>query len=69
MGFTPKWARPDCKNRDPSTEVFPLVHAARRAIGHRVVSLDPEDHKAGGFNALNWIDTSSCPSISGFGSR
>ena len=36
-----------------------LVHPARRALGHRVVTLNPEDPNADSFNALDWIDTSS----------
>src|SRR5271167_2899642 len=44
---------------DPSTEVLPLVYAARRALNHRVVALNPEDPNSAGFNVLDWIDTSS----------
>ena len=44
---------------DPSVEVFPRVRAARRNLGHRVVSLNPEDPAATGFNVLDWIDVSS----------
>jgi type IV secretion system protein VirD4 len=44
---------------DPSAEVFRLVHGARREMGRRVVSLDPESPDAGSFNVLDWIDTSS----------
>jgi type IV secretion system protein VirD4 len=44
---------------DPSAEVFRLVYQARRAMGHRAISLDPENPDAGSFNVLDWIDTSS----------
>jgi type IV secretion system protein VirD4 len=44
---------------DPSAEVVRLVYQARRALGHRVVSLDPENPNADSFNALDWIDPSS----------
>jgi len=44
---------------DPSTEVLPLVYAARRALNHRVVALNPEDPDSAGFNVLDWIDTAS----------
>ena len=44
---------------DPSAEVVRLVYPARRALGHRVVALNPEDPNADSFNALDWIDTSS----------
>ena len=44
---------------DPSVEVFPRVGGARRNLGHRVVSLNPEDPGSAGFNALDWIDVSS----------
>ena len=36
-----------------------LVCQARRALGHRVVTLNPEDPNADSFNALDWIDPSS----------
>ncbi len=44
---------------DPAAEVVRLVYQARRALGHRVVALNPEDPNAGSFNALDWIDPSS----------
>ena len=44
---------------DPSIEVFPRVRTTRRNMGHRVVSLNPEDPATAGFNALDWIDISS----------
>ena len=44
---------------DPSAEVFRLAHRARREMGRRVVSLDPESPYASSFNVLDWIDTSS----------
>src|SRR5229473_3596633 len=47
---------------DPSAEVFPMVRAAREALGHRVVSLNPEDGRIG-FNVLDWIDTSADRSL------
>ena len=47
---------------DPSAEVFPIVRAAREALGHRVISLNPEDGR-GGFNVLDWIDTSTDRSL------
>jgi len=47
---------------DPSAEVFPMVRAAREALGHRVVSLNPEDGRVG-FNVLDWIDTSTDRSL------
>jgi type IV secretion system protein VirD4 len=36
-----------------------LVHQARRALGHRVAALNPEDPNADSFNALDWIDIST----------
>ena len=47
---------------DPSAEVFAVVRAAREALGHRVISLSPEDGR-GGFNVLDWIDTSTDRSL------
>jgi type IV secretion system protein VirD4 len=47
---------------DPSAEVFPIVRASRDALGHRVVSLNPEEGR-GGFNVLDWIDTSADRSL------
>ena len=44
---------------DPSAEVFRLVYRARRALGHRVAALNPEDPNADSFNALDWINPSS----------
>ena len=36
-----------------------MVHKARERMGHRVVTLDPNDASAGAFNVLDWIDTGS----------
>ena len=44
---------------DPSAEVLRIVYEARRDMGHRVVSLDPENRESDSFNALDWIDTAS----------
>ena len=44
---------------DPALEVFPRVFVARRNMGHRVLSLNPESRYSDGFNALDWIDTST----------
>ena len=52
---------------DPSREIGPMVAHVRQArMGHRVVTLDPsggggaaDGSLAGGFNALDWIDTTS----------
>jgi type IV secretion system protein VirD4 len=44
---------------DPSAEVVRLAYQARRALGHRVVALNPEDPNADSFNALDWIDIST----------
>ena len=44
---------------DPSREIGPMVHKARARMGHRVVTLDPNDAGAGAFNVLDWIDTGS----------
>ena len=44
---------------DPSREIGPMVHRARERMGHRVVTLDPNDASAGAFNVLDWIDTGS----------
>jgi type IV secretion system protein VirD4 len=44
---------------DPSAEVYPMVYAARREKGHRVLTLNPEDPASDGFNVLGWIDPSS----------
>jgi len=42
---------------DPSREIGPMVQDyRRRALGHRVVTLDPADPAAGAFNVLDWID-------------
>lgn len=45
---------------DPSREIGPMVSAFReRALGQRVVTLDPSEPKGGSFNALDWIDPAS----------
>ena len=44
---------------DPSAEALGLVFQARRAMGHRVVALNPEDPNADSFNVLDWIDVST----------
>ena len=44
---------------DPALEVFPRVYVARRNLGRRLVTLNPESRYSDGFNALDWIDTSS----------
>jgi type IV secretion system protein VirD4 len=44
---------------DPSAEAVRLVYQARRALSHRVVTLNPEDPDSDSFNALDWIDTST----------
>jgi type IV secretion system protein VirD4 len=44
---------------DPALEVFPRVYIARRNMGRRPVTLNPESRYSDGFNALDWIDTSS----------
>jgi type IV secretion system protein VirD4 len=44
---------------DPALEVFPRVYVARRNMGRRLVTLNPESRYSDGFNALDWIDTSS----------
>ena len=45
---------------DPSREMGPMMRGHReRAMGHQVVTLDPADAAAGGFNALDWIDPTS----------
>jgi type IV secretion system protein VirD4 len=44
---------------DPALEVFPRVFVARRNMGHRVLTLNPESRYTDGFNALDWIDTST----------
>ena len=45
---------------DPSRELGPMVAEYRqRALGHRVVTLDPADAAAGSFNVLDWIDVTS----------
>lgn len=40
---------------DPSSELAPMLTAARERLGHRVVTLDPA-RPAIGFNVLDWID-------------
>jgi type IV secretion system protein VirD4 len=44
---------------DPSAEAVRLVYQARRARGHRVAALNPEDPESDSFNALDWIDIST----------
>jgi type IV secretion system protein VirD4 len=44
---------------DPALEVFPRVYVPRRNMGRRLVTLNPESRYSDGFNALDWIDTSS----------
>ncbi|HVN27025.1 MAG TPA: type IV secretory system conjugative DNA transfer family protein, partial [Candidatus Binataceae bacterium] len=44
---------------DPALEVFPRVFVAPRNMGHRVLTLNPESRYSDGFNALDWIDTST----------
>ena len=44
---------------DPALEVFPRVYVARRNMGRRLVTLNPESRYSDGFNALDWIDPSS----------
>jgi type IV secretion system protein VirD4 len=44
---------------DPALEVFPRVYIARRNMGRRPVTLNPESRYCDGFNALDWIDTTS----------
>jgi type IV secretion system protein VirD4 len=39
---------------DPSRELGPMLTAARLAMGHKVVALEPG--KPGGINVLDWID-------------
>ena len=40
---------------DPSLEIGPLVHAARKRKGYRVISLNPKYAATNNFNALEWI--------------
>ena len=45
---------------DPSREAAPMVaEHRRRAMGHRVATLDPARAGEGGFDALDWIDPAS----------
>ena len=44
---------------DPALEVFPRVYVARRNMARRLVTLNPESRYSDGFNALDWIDTTS----------
>ena len=45
---------------DPSREMGPMMRGYReQALGHHVVTLDPRDAAAGGFNVLDWIDIAS----------
>lgn len=41
---------------DPSREIGPMVTAAREAMGHRVLTLDPSHPEAGAINVLDIID-------------
>ena len=43
---------------DPSSELAPMLTAARTAMGRRVVSIDPVKG-SGGFNALDWLTRDS----------
>ena len=40
---------------DPSIEIGPLVHKARKDKGYRVISLNPAYAKNNNFNALEWV--------------
>ncbi|MGH7121083.1 MAG: type IV secretory system conjugative DNA transfer family protein, partial [Acetobacteraceae bacterium] len=44
---------------DPSTELGPMLRAAREAMGHRVFELNPRTAGEVGFNVLDWIDITS----------
>jgi type IV secretion system protein VirD4 len=45
---------------DPSREMGPMMRGYREGtLGHQVVTLDPANAGAGGFNALDWIDPAS----------
>lgn len=45
---------------DPSREMGPMIRGYReQRLGHQVVTLDPMNAAAGGFNVLDWIDISS----------
>jgi type IV secretion system protein VirD4 len=44
---------------DPSGEAARLTYDARRALGHRVIVLDPELPDGDSFNVLDWIDCTS----------
>ncbi len=48
---------------DPSSELAPMLTAARTAMGRRVVCIDP-GKASGAFNALDWLDPAS-PMIHG----
>lgn len=41
---------------DPSREIGPMMTAAREAMGHRVLTLDPTQPEAGAINVLDVID-------------
>lgn len=43
---------------DPSSELAPMLTQARTAMGRRVICIDPAS-RAGGFNALDWLDPAS----------
>jgi hypothetical protein len=50
----PPWSGTrDWSASTPALEVFPRVYVARRNIGHRVVTLNPESRYSDGFNALD----------------
>lgn len=40
---------------DPSVEIGPLVHAARKRKGYTVIALDPRFAETNNFNALDWV--------------
>lgn len=48
---------------DPSSELAPMLTAARTAMGRRVIAIDPLN-STGAFNALDWLDKTS-PLIDG----
>lgn len=48
-----------CVVLDPSREIGPMLTPARLAMGHRVVTLDPNDRASGSIDALAAIDPAS----------
>jgi hypothetical protein len=48
---------------DPKGEIYRASRSARKALGHRVISLDPENPQTAGFNPLDFIDISSGLSV------